>query len=271
MWKIYKHTFPNGKVYIGQTKQSLSKRFGNGTRYDGCPLIAKAIQKYGWENVVTELLEDNISSIDKANELEIYYIHLYDSRNPEKGYNVGYGGGIINKCDDVRILSLWNQGKTQTEIKELLHYDMQTIRLYLDANGVTEEDRLKRRDIINSQKNKQFDDNIIYNLWQKDKSYSEIMSLLNCSRSTIQRALERCNVNLNDRYEKGKLNAIKNKIDKRPVSQYDLDNNYIQTYNSIADANRALGKASNASNIVQVCKGKRKQAYGYKWRYINYE
>lgn len=48
-------------------------------------------------------------------------------------------------------------------------------------------------------------------------------------------------------------------------------NNYIQTYNSIADANRALGKASNASNIVQVCKGKRKQAYGYKWRYVNYE
>lgn len=29
MWKIYKHTFPNGKVYIGQTKQSLPKRFGN--------------------------------------------------------------------------------------------------------------------------------------------------------------------------------------------------------------------------------------------------
>jgi hypothetical protein len=43
MWKIYKHTFPNGKVYIGQTKTRLSKRFENGAGYNACPLIAKAI------------------------------------------------------------------------------------------------------------------------------------------------------------------------------------------------------------------------------------
>ena len=61
--------------------------------------------------------------------------------------------------------------------------------------------------------------------------------------------------------------AKKNKTDSKPVHQYDLNNNYIQTFQSIAEANRVLGKASNVSNIVAVCKGNRKQAYGFKWAY----
>jgi len=39
MWKIYKHTFPNGKIYIGQTKKSLLARFQNGRGYKSCPLM----------------------------------------------------------------------------------------------------------------------------------------------------------------------------------------------------------------------------------------
>jgi len=93
------------------------------------------------------------------------------------------------------------------------------------------------------------------------------MSILNCSRDTIRKALERYNVSLEERHEHGNLNAIKNKTDKKAVNQYDLDGNFICTYDSIAEANRALGKASNASNIVAVCKGNRKQAYGFKWAY----
>ena len=46
MWTIYKHIFPNGKLYIGQTKVSLNKRFKYGEGYKGCPLIYKAIKKY---------------------------------------------------------------------------------------------------------------------------------------------------------------------------------------------------------------------------------
>lgn len=265
MWKIYKHTFPNGKVYIGQTKQRLSKRFENGAGYDACPLMAKAIQKYGWENVNTEILVDNITSLEEANQLEIYYIELYDSRNPNKGYNVGYGGGVVNKCDDKRILDLWQEGKTQTEIKSILHYDMQTIRLYLDAHGITENERLQRRNDNIGQRT--FDYDTIYALWNDNYAYKEIMDLLHCSRDTIRRALEDHNVPLEERQTRGNLNAIKNKTDKKAINQYDLEGNFIQTYDSIADANRTLGKAPNASNITQVCKGQRKQAYGYLWQY----
>lgn len=34
-YTVYKHTFPNGKIYIGITKQAPSKRWRNGTGYSG--------------------------------------------------------------------------------------------------------------------------------------------------------------------------------------------------------------------------------------------
>ena len=66
MWKIYKHTFPNEKVYIGQTNQPLQKRFKNGEGYALCPLIHKAILKYGWDSVKTEILYDNIQTQEEG-------------------------------------------------------------------------------------------------------------------------------------------------------------------------------------------------------------
>lgn len=91
MWKIYKHTFPNGKVYIGQTKQELQNRFKQGYGYEACPLVWKAILKYGWDSVVTDVIEDNITTLEEANEKECYYIKLYNSTNPNYGYNSAIG------------------------------------------------------------------------------------------------------------------------------------------------------------------------------------
>lgn len=51
------------------------------------------------------------------------------------------------------------------------------------------------------------------------------------------------------------------------VKQYDLNENYIKTYNSIIEASKELGIYK--SNISKVCKGKMKTTGGYIWRYIN--
>lgn len=58
---VYMHTFPNGKVYIGQTKQNPKYRFKNGNGYKGCTYVYSAIKKYGWENIKHEILIDNLS------------------------------------------------------------------------------------------------------------------------------------------------------------------------------------------------------------------
>ena len=53
---------------------------------------------------------------------------------------------------------------------------------------------------------------------------------------------------------------------KIKVNQYDLDGNYIKTWNSFAEIAQYFN-ITNASNIVACCKGKKKTSYGYKWSY----
>lgn len=52
------------------------------------------------------------------------------------------------------------------------------------------------------------------------------------------------------------------------IEQLDLDGNSIQVFNSIREAGRFLGDVRKNAHIADVCKGKRKVAWGYKWRYV---
>ena len=101
MWSIYKHTFPNGKIYIGLTKQEPEKRFKNGYSYEDCPLMFNAIKKYGWNNVQTTWLYSNIETVQEAGLLERKAIQEYRSNEREFGYNLSNGGqgGATNKYD----------------------------------------------------------------------------------------------------------------------------------------------------------------------------
>lgn len=56
-----------------------------------------------------------------------------------------------------------------------------------------------------------------------------------------------------------------------PVNQYDLNGNYITTFESLTAAVTSIKGPEHdpgyRSKISQVCKGKRKTALGYKWKY----
>lgn len=56
------------------------------------------------------------------------------------------------------------------------------------------------------------------------------------------------------------------KIRKR-INQYDLQGNYIKSWDSIIQVERELNIFH--SRIIEVCKGKRKQIGGYIWKYAN--
>lgn len=92
-YKVYKYTnLINGKIYIGQTVDSLEYRAGcNGYKYRKCPYFYSAIKKYGWENFVVEILQDNLTH-EQANELEIKYIKQFNSQDAKVGYNISDGG-----------------------------------------------------------------------------------------------------------------------------------------------------------------------------------
>lgn len=85
---IYKTTnLVNGKIYIGQDSHNNPNYLGSGLS------IRRAILKYGKENFIKEVLEENIESKEKIDEREIYWIDKLQSM--KNGYNLTKGGGGI--------------------------------------------------------------------------------------------------------------------------------------------------------------------------------
>ncbi len=109
---IYKHTnLLNNKVYIGQTTQIGNIRYRKGAAaYKSCTLFYRAIIKYGWDNFNTEIL---CYAIDNKylNELEEYFINLYDSCNVSKGYNLVRLIGGETKLSNITKLKISNKLK----------------------------------------------------------------------------------------------------------------------------------------------------------------
>jgi len=92
MYKVYRHTCPNGKIYIGITSQAdINRRWQNGYGYHNNVLFYRAIKKYGWNNIRHEILFDRLSK-SQAEDKEIQLIRELKSNNPQYGYNIENGG-----------------------------------------------------------------------------------------------------------------------------------------------------------------------------------
>lgn len=83
----------NNKMYIGCTYQNPPQlRWRHPSLYRSCKTFYEAIQKYGWNNFEHIILEEGLYTLEYAYEREDYWINYYNTRNPEKGYNMNAGG-----------------------------------------------------------------------------------------------------------------------------------------------------------------------------------
>ena len=96
LYSIYKITnLVNGKVYIGQTKGSIEKRWKEHCRKNSfCSKLRRAIQKYGKNNFSIEQI-DHAHNQEELDSKEIFWIKKYNST--EIGYNIAKGGHITGK------------------------------------------------------------------------------------------------------------------------------------------------------------------------------
>ena len=92
-WKVYVHTnIFNNKKYIGVTsKENPNHRWNSGRGYMENPHFYSAIEKYGWDCFSHEILFDGLDETE-AKEMEKYLIALYNTQDPEFGYNMTSGG-----------------------------------------------------------------------------------------------------------------------------------------------------------------------------------
>nr|DAQ12009.1 MAG TPA: intron associated endonuclease [Caudoviricetes sp.] len=113
-WTVYKHTAPNGKVYIGITGQKVKNRWKYGYGYKG-QIFYRAIKKYGWKNIKHEILFEGLTA-KQAGEMEQHLIEKYDCIIP-KGYNFSKGGqygalGMHHSVETRKKMSESHKGKT---------------------------------------------------------------------------------------------------------------------------------------------------------------
>lgn len=139
-WIIYMYTFPNGKRYIGKTKCSLNKRQGpNFKRYENCKLLWNAIQKYGEDNIVQEILFENDMTDEYAARLEQICILLFKTNANKFGKNYGYnltdgGDGMTGWIpDEERYRQLVEQMRLFGEKRRGTHHTEETKKKMSDA------------------------------------------------------------------------------------------------------------------------------------------
>ena len=134
-YTIYKHTTPNGKVYIGITSTVVERRWANGKGYKTQKFFYRAINKYGWENIKHEILLYGIDE-ETAKSKEREYIALYESNNPSKGYNRTLGGdgtlGYTLSEETKRKISKANKGKVVSEVTK--HRQSESMKKFYKNN-----------------------------------------------------------------------------------------------------------------------------------------
>ena len=105
------------------------------------------------------------------------------------------------------------------------------------------------------------DYDLIYALYNEGKNIKEISQITHYDKSTCRKALNNFNVSHEKRNARGR------EVITKSVIQIDKDTNQIITiFPSIQAAYNSLGK-QHSGHIADVCNGKRKTAYGYKWQY----
>ena len=88
---VYKHTCPNGEIYIGITNQDPKNRWLDGEGYKG-QWFYNAIKEFGWNSIKHEIVMKDLTKIE-AVKIETELIIQYSSWAPGRGYNDNLGEG----------------------------------------------------------------------------------------------------------------------------------------------------------------------------------
>lgn len=198
---IHKNTV-NGKIYVGITRQTPSRRWRNGAGYYQNQHFTRAINKYGWEAFEHIIYADSLEK-DDACKVEKELISLFKSNEEEHGYNKSTGGEYP---------------------AEGFHHSEETKKMIGERS----------RNFKHSEKTKQI---LREKAIKRLSEYNPKIGLIG----------EKCPT-------------------AKKIVQIRRSGEVVRTYNGTYEACRECGFKS-PSKIGDVCKGTRKTAYGYIWKY----
>lgn len=229
---VYKHTSPNGKVYIGLTRQKVERRWRNGKGYSNNEHFSRSIAKYGWDNFSHEILASELTR-EEAEKMEISLIALYKSNDERYGYNIEGGGEHHDIADSTKEkIRKANIGKKQSP---------ETIRKRMESMEPIRDE------------------------WRKNLAAAR--KPITYSKETRERLREMSIGNQNavgcHRTEEHK--RILRELKSKTVCQYDMSMKLVKVFPSLAEAEKETGISKG--NICENIKGRRNHAGGYVWKY----
>ena len=257
MGYIYKITnIISKKCYIGETKKNNPQLRWNEHKRKiekgiGCPALQDAVNKYGIENFTFQIL---IICFDEDRyKLEMEYIKKYNCISPN-GYNLtkgGEGGGFHGK-------------KHSQETIDKISQKMKNI--YIDNPELKIQLSIKQKEFMNSPE--------IKSKIKEGLKKSEKWNIIKNKNKKIQ-------FKFHTEDEKNKLKQItsdyfnnnENIIKHREtmselvglkITQYDMENNYINNFISISEASRQTGIAK--SSISLAIRKNTNRAGNYIWK-----
>lgn len=303
-WTVYVHIVPkelNGydwdKYYVGITGQTLSRRWRNGKGYKDS-YFAKAIKKYGWDNIQHEIIATNLTH-DEACDMEKILIKKLESKNKYHGYNCTNGGegmeGFHHSEETKRKISAKVSGENspmygrkqsaESIAKRLMHINFKGENNPMYGKHHSDETKEKIRqtkinnklDIYyNSDEVYQFDKQGIF--IQKFKSHRDASKSLGVNEGNISSAVhnERQYAygfiwrSANDvEFKKGTYIPLNLRVSKRKIPsrifQFSKTGEFIQQYETY----KSIVQLTNykKSTILSACNGNTPHGYGYIWRY----
>lgn len=279
---IYKITnIINDKKYIGQTINPIIRwkqhqKLGNGNTKNS--LLYKAMQKYGIENFVFEVIE---GPIENYNEREIYWIKKYNTYIGVKdswGYNLTEGGedpphpqGVdhhycTHSSEEIlQIKYLISKTKLPfSQIAKTFNYNISSIERINKGeiwNNSLEQYPLRAEGTKNFAKERA--DNIKKDLLYSNLTQKEIAQKYGLGRTSITA------INNGQNFFDEHLNYPLRKSNRQKKAIIMLDKNtkeILQEFTSAKEASIYLGK-NTESNITACARGEIPTAYGYIWKY----
>lgn len=244
-YTIYRHVSPNGKSYIGITKQNIERRFQNGNGYNTQPAFWRAIKKYGWESFKHEVLETGLTEKEASQKEEHYIREVFRSTAPN-GYNTSEGGSTtVNRSKPV--VQFYNDKPVNlfesiSEASKLLGIAQFTIRSHS-----TKEKSVGGYHFVQLKPMFQYEIPVEYCGLKNEKHYN-IRDLVarEASKTTIERNI------------KG----------SKPVNKYDLNGHYICTFSSLSKAKRSINEFGGEGICAAVNPNRQGDtAYGFLWMY----
>jgi hypothetical protein len=247
---VYRHNSPSGKVYIGITSVSPYSRWrkGHGYIHGFCKLFSAAIKKYGWDNIKHEILLENQSE-SAAIYAEKYLIKWYKIHGIS--YNITDGGHLGGSLVG-RNHPMYGRHEEHPMYGRKGKDNPKSIKVYQYTR-----------------------DGVFVKAWD---GISEAARSFNNEHAAATSIVQCCRYKMPSyggymwRYFYKEQIEDKAPAHVKPVFQYNIKGELINSFGQIKEVQDVLNISKNRLGIISACcNGKAVSGLGYFWSFIKYD